>query len=274
MRKGDHDEPTYEGRAGRTRREVVHFTAADGLARSAAVTRVVNLGTDPQLRDVLLSGALHRNEGAEDLAISVVVHDPGARRIVIFLPEPIRHHELGERTRWLTQLGEDRESPLPRYPQEPRVAVGVAQLRTILSEPTGAAVGRREAALAQKEEASTKREELVSQREQRLRERAEQITRREDELREKGEENEAGVRDLAMRESELESRLLALVDRERALADKERLDRERSSAGLLVAPLAPLPREPVPEEGTNPREKRVSQPPPPVRSPSAPPTRG
>ncbi len=277
MRKGDHDEPTYEGRAGRTRREIVHFAAADGVARSAAVTRVVNLGTDPQLRDALLSGALHRNEGAEDLAIAIAVHDPVARRVVIFLPEAIRHHELAERTAWLTQLADDRESALPRYPQEPRVAVGVAQLRTILAEPAGAAVGRREAALAQKEEGVGKREELVTQREQRLRERAEQITRREDEIRERSEENEAGVRDLAMRESELESRLLALVDRERAVvADKERVEREKSSAGVVIAPA--LGKDPLPEEGTNPREKRASTPPraasvpPPKRGSMAPPS--
>ena len=168
MRKADHDEPTYEGRAGRTRREIVHFTTADGVAKSAAVTRVVNLGTDPQLRDALLGGSLHRAEGGEDLAIAVVVHDPGARRVVIHLPEPIRHHELAERTRWLTLLGEDRESPLPRYAQEPRVAVGLTQLRAILSEPTGAAVARREGQLAQKEENVAKREELVITREQRL----------------------------------------------------------------------------------------------------------
>jgi hypothetical protein len=272
MRKADHDEPTYEGRAGRTRREVVHFTTAEGIARSAAVTRVVNLGTDPQLRDALLGGSLHRAEGGEDLAIAVIVHDPGARRVVIHLPEPIRHHELAERTRWLTLLGEDRESPLPRYAQEPRVAVGLAQLRAILSEPTGAAVARREGQLAQKEENVAKREELVISREQRLRERAEQITRREDEIRERAEENEAGQRDLAMRESELESRLLALVDRERALAEKERVvaEREKSSAGLLVAPLPDVPKEPIAEEGTSPRKKTVSQPPA-ARAPSVPP---
>jgi hypothetical protein len=272
MRKADHDEPTYEGRAGRTRREIVHFTTADGVAKSAAVTRVVNLGTDPQLRDALLGGSLHRAEGGEDLAIAVVVHDPGARRVVIHLPEPIRHHELAERTRWLTLLGEDRESPLPRYAQEPRVAVGLTQLRAILSEPTGAAVARREGQLAQKEENVAKREELVITREQRLRERAEQITRREDEIRERAEENEAGQRDLAMRESELESRLLALVDRERALADKERAlaEREKSSAGLLVAPLPDVPKVPIAEEGTSPRKKTVSQPPA-ARLPSVPP---
>lgn len=232
MRRGEHDEPTYEGRAGRTRREIIHFTTEGGAPRSASVTRVVNLGTDPQLREPLLTGALHRSEGAEDLVLSVVVHDPGARRVVIYLPEVIRHHELAERRAWLVRLEDDRESALPHYPQEPRVAIGLAQLRATLSEPTGTAVARRESTLAQKEEAIAKREELVSQREQRIRERAEQITRIEDEVRERAERNEAGERDLTMRESELEARLQALVDKERAHADKE-----RSSAGAVAAPL-------------------------------------
>lgn len=282
MRKADHDEPTYEGRAGRTRREVAHWTGADGVARSAAVTRVANLGTDPQLRDATLAGTLHRSEAGEELAIPLVVHDPGARRVVLYLPEPIRHLELAERTRWLTRLAEDTEAPLPRYVQEPRVAIGVAQLRAVLNEPTGAATARREAALLQKEEALAKREEVVATREQRLRERAEQITRREDEIREKTEENEAGVRDLAMRESELESRLSSLVDRERALVEKERsvverlrLPDEKSSAGLTPSP--EVTKEALPEEGTNPRERvaaKTPSQPPPARSPSGAPPRG
>ena len=262
MPKADHDEPTYEGRAGRTRRELVHFMTRDGISKSASVTRVVNLASDPQLREPLLGATLHRSEGAEDLAIAVVVHDPEARRVVISLPETIGHHELAERARWLAQLGEDRESPVPRYVQEPRVAIGAAQLRALLAEPT-ATIGARQ--LEQREEQLAKREELVAQREQRLRERAEQITRQEDEIREKAEENEAGQRDLLMRESELESRVLALVDRERTLAERERAlsEREKSAAGLLVAPLLEIPREPISEEGTSPRTQTPSQAPPP-----------
>lgn len=230
MRKGDHDEPAYEGRAGRTRRELVHWSAADGSAKSAAVPRVLNLGTDPQLRDALLAGTLHRGDGGEELAVATVVHDPGARRVVLYLPEPLRHLELAERARWLAQLAEDHESHIPRYAKDPRVAVGLAELRAVLAEPPGMPAAVREAALAKKEEAVAKREEVVIQREQRLHKRAEDVTRREDELRERMEETEASVRDLAMRESELESRLAALVDRERALVEKERVAIERERA--------------------------------------------
>jgi hypothetical protein len=230
MRKGDHDEPAYEGRAGRTRRELVHWSAADGAGRSGSFPRVVNLGTDPHLRDGLLAGSLHRADGGEELAIPTVVHDPGARRVVLFLPEALRHHEIAEKARWFAQLAEDHEALIPRYAKEPRVAVGLAQLRAVLSEAPAGVLASREAALVQKEDALAKREDVVVQREQRLRERAEQITRREDEIREKTEENEAGVRDLAMRESELESRLAALVDRERALADKEKSFAEKEKA--------------------------------------------
>jgi hypothetical protein len=306
MRKGDHDEPAYEGRPGRTRRELVHWSTPEGAARSASIPRVVNLGTDPQLRDGLLAGTLHRGDGGEDLAVPTVVHDPGARRVVLYLPEPLRHLEIAEKARWLAQLADDHEAPIPRYAKEPRVAIGLAQLRAVLAEPPGTPIAVREAALAKKEEGIAKREEVVTQREQRLHKRAEDVTRREDELREKMEENEAGVRDLAMRESELESRLAMLVDRERAVAEKERAlaDRERAVAEKeraavdgerRLADRAPTPasadstgrldpvEDAILEEGTNPRAKlaaplvaevkrSTAPPPPPTRGTLAPPS--
>ncbi len=240
MQRDEHDEPPYEGRAGRTRREVVHFTTSAG-ARSVALTRVANLATDPQLRQPLVEGTLHAREGAEGLASAVIVHDPASRRVVILLPEAIRHHELAERRSWLSELAEDHESALPRYAAEPLVAVGHAELAALLASPRRALGGAAVAELARREEAITSREADVAQREHRLRERAEHLTRREDEVREGVEETDAARRDLAMRESELEARVLALVERERALVERER----------LVVEAAPLP-----EEGTSRRELR------------------
>lgn len=228
MRKSELEEPAFRGPAGKTRRETVFWTGADGVARSAAVTRVVDTATDRRLADALVAGTLHRGETGVDIALSVVVHDAEARRVVIYLPESLRHLELAERIRWLSRVMEDPGGPVPRYVMEPRVAVGLAELRAALAEPAGAFGARREAVLAEREEAVTRREEAVALREQRLRERAEQLTRREDEVRERAEEAEASARDLAMRESELEARLSALVDRERRLLEREREARSKT----------------------------------------------
>lgn len=297
MQKSALEELAFEGRAGQTRRGFIHWSN-DGVAQSAQVYACVNLNTDPKLREALLSGAIQRNERGEELLWPVVVHDPASQKLILFLPESLRALEVQERAKWLAKLAEETESAVPRYVREPRVAVGLVQLRAVLAEPAG---GAKELALVQRDEAVTKREEAVQVREQRLRERAEAITRREDELSEKMEESEAAVRDAAMQQQELEARLESIADRERLTADRERglSDRERgvgdrergleqerqafetSAAGRMTAPdLEPaLDAEPV--EPTRPREQvaapivaRPSSLPPPatpsISSPGAP----
>lgn len=293
MSKSAHEEHAFEGRAGRTRREFIHWTAEGGVARSAQVYTCVNLNSDPKLREGLLSSGVQRAEGGEELLVPVVVHDPALQKLVIFLPEALRSLELQERAKWLAKLAEETESAVPRYVREPRVAIGVAQLRAVLAEPAG---GAKEIALVQRDEAVTKREEAVQLREQRLRERAEAITRREDELTEKMEESEASMRDAAMQQQELEARLQSIADRERLHAERERgiIERERglgdrerglerdrqlfeSSAGKHTQPGLSAPAEVEPVERTRPREQvaapvvaRPSSLPPPA-SPSSPP---
>jgi hypothetical protein len=283
MSKSTHEEHAFEGRAGRTRREFIHWTGEGGVARSAQVYACVNLNSDPKLREGLLSAGVQRGEGGEELLVPVVVHDPALQKLILFLPEALRSLELQERAKWLAKLAEETECAVPRYVREPRVAIGVVQLRAVLAEPAG---GAKEIALVQRDEAVTKREEAVQLREQRLRERAEAITRREDELTEKMEESEAAVRDAAMQQQELEARLQSIADRERLHADRERgiTERERglerqlfeSSAGRLTQPGLEPEQEPV--ERTRPRElaaaptaiaRPSSLPPPPA--PSAPP---
>jgi len=270
MQKSAPEELAFEGRAGRTRREFIHWTI-DGVAQSAQVYACVNLNTDPKLREALLSGV---NQRGEELAAPVIVHDPALQKLILFLPEPLRALELQERAKWLAKLAEETECAVPRYVREPRLAVGVVQLRAVLAEPAG---GAKEIALLQRDESVTKREEAVQLRELRLRERAEAITRREDELSEKMEESEAAVRDAAMQQQELEARLQSIADRERGAADRERgaadrerglVDRERgleherqlfetSSAGRLSVP-EEVAGDPV--EPTRPREQ-ISSPP-------------
>ncbi|MCB9598260.1 MAG: hypothetical protein H6719_36440 [Sandaracinaceae bacterium] len=236
---------------------------------------VVNVGTDPHLKEPALSGALHRFESGEALAIAFVYHDPGARKLALVVPTALRHEEIALRAKLLTALAEDRESPIPGYVAEGTTVVGVAALKTYLeAKDTRVALGelelekdsvaKREHALLQRETILTQREaelanaqkdhairgEALSQREERLHSRAETVTRREDELRTLSEEIEAARADLRMQEQELESRFEMLHEREEGL-----IKRAESGATPLaqladvseVAPVAPEPRSEVVE---------------------------
>ena len=253
------DEPPYEGEAGRTRLEHVHVTIPGGFVRSVRVYKAVNVGTDPELRDAALSGALHRFEGGEELAIPFVFHDPDARRFALVVPDSLRHRELPERVRLLQSLAEDTAHAISPYVREAHVVIGVNELAQYLAEVGTAA--RTEALkeqlreqeeqlrklgeqLEQREGDLTGRDQQLSKREQRLKARAEEVTRREDDLRSAGEEGEAQHRDLAMREEELAHRLAALKQRE------EELGRRLAAAASQPPPTIPssVPPAPPPAE--------------------------
>jgi hypothetical protein len=90
MSKSTHEEHAFEGRAGRTRREFIHWTGEGGIARSAQVYACVNLNSDPKLREGLLSLGVQRGEGGEELLVPLVVHDPALQKLILFLPEALR----------------------------------------------------------------------------------------------------------------------------------------------------------------------------------------
>ncbi|UJR85929.1 hypothetical protein [Sandaracinus amylolyticus] len=269
-------EAPYQGRAGATRVESVHLPLTGGALRTLTVHRAVNVASDPQLRERVLAGALHRFEGVE-LAVPFVLHDPAARKLAIVLPEALRHEQLRERARFLSAVAEDASAPVPAYVAEATVVVGIAELAEYLARPSAASqraaeeeelvskrkeIGAAQQDLMSLEEAIAERAEALTQREQRIRERAEDVTRREDELTMRGDEHarreaelarraeelDATRRDLAMREHELDQRLESIVERERAL--------------ITQGP----PPEPMPVTLTAPTERprtRSSRPPPP-----------
>jgi hypothetical protein len=239
----EHAEPSFEGVVGTTRREAVHVTIPGGLVRSVEVFIGVNLATNPELREVVLAGALHRFEGGEELAIPYVLHDPRARKLALVLPPSLRHRELEERSKLLSELARDTKHLVPAYVRDAPVLFGAGEVQEFLTRPSrdpSAAVGaasaekatalaEREAELARRETELTRREaelardkkELASEaesmrtREQRLKSRAEDVTRQEDELRELGEMLEAQQADLTMREQELERRFATVLEREK-----------------------------------------------------------
>lgn len=238
-------EPPYEGVVGRTRLETVHVTIPGGYVRSVQVYTAVNVASDPELREPATSGALHRFEGGEELAIPFVFHDPSARKFALVLPEALRHREFVERAELLRKLAEDTDHGVPPYVREARVVIGTGELVEYLAREGSADGGLREreeeldaresqlsaresqlssrdAELGKRHEELERQVERLVDRERRLQARAEDVTRWEDELRMHQEELEAARRDLAVREQELERRFALVQQREQELAEGKR----------------------------------------------------
>lgn len=246
----DHEDFPYEGEAGRTQRSPVHVPIPGGLVRSIEVHRTINVATDPQLKDAALTGALHRFESGEELAIPFVYHDPAARKLVLVVPEALRHEALRERARLLERLAADTRHPIPRYAAEAKIVIGRHELAAFLeqkhvadgapgTEPADAGARERDEESSQRSsELAARADELdkrakeldertqeldkrtqeLDRRQQRLAQRGEEVTSREDELRTLAEELEVRQREIAFREQELEGRVEALRVREQEVA--------------------------------------------------------
>jgi len=205
--RGEQKAPAYEGPVGKTRRESVHVTIPGGRVRSVEVYVAVDVQADPQLRDAALSGALHRFEGGEELAIPFVYHDARARKLALVLPQTLRHRELIERARFLDRLAADTKSEIPKYVRAATVVIGPGELASYLDAEEGDGelsarqkkqldardrdIAAREAELAGRESELRAKNDKLLQREQRLKTRAEEVTRQEDEVRESSEILEA-----------------------------------------------------------------------------------
>jgi hypothetical protein len=129
----------YAGATARTRREPVVYLCACGERFRAEVHRAVDVATDPALASALSDGRLNELrcpacDTAAVVEVSVVVHDPAARRLILALPEGLRHRELDELAQLFSALAADRE-PAPAYVLRPTVVVGAAALRAALAQP-------------------------------------------------------------------------------------------------------------------------------------------
>src|SRR5687767_15910389 len=88
----------YKGTIGQTQTETVHVTNPRGDLVSATVYTTIDAVSDPDLVDRLYAGSLNslklEGQGALELAVPVVYHDPAAEVMVLVLGEAHRHREI------------------------------------------------------------------------------------------------------------------------------------------------------------------------------------
>jgi hypothetical protein len=128
----------YAGRTASTRKERVVYSCPCGERFAAEVWRAVD-ARDAAEAKKLQDGTLNRVrcpscEAKADVQVPVVFHDGGADRLVLVLPDGLRHRELQERAALYAALADDGMAP-PAYVLEPQVVFGAAGLRALLAPP-------------------------------------------------------------------------------------------------------------------------------------------
>ncbi len=126
----------YGGASARTRRVPVVYCCPCGERFRVEVYASVDTG-DTEAHAALLEGRLNRVrcpscEAAADVAVPVTFHDLTTPRLVLVLPDSLRHRELEERARLYQMLAEDHQPP-PLYVLEANVVFGAAGLRAVLA---------------------------------------------------------------------------------------------------------------------------------------------
>lgn len=239
-------------------------TARDGSLFKAQVYNTINLSTHEDLLGQLVEGKLTTVEDTRGieypLAIPVLCHDEQRGRLILFLPEVLRHEEL----RYRRQLLEDFEKQslhLPSYARSFSVAFGTKELQALLNAPlpgeqtaitaspfeevnAQALVEKEQEIDALKLEVEGLREDLDKKRvdeDKSQREREEALARREAELRKKEEElrrEESRIQNLAAgfeKESASVQDVHSRVQKERAHLEEIRkeLEEERRRVQVL-----------------------------------------
>jgi hypothetical protein len=128
----------YAGRSARTRQETLVYSCPCGERFRAQVYRALD-SSDAQAVARLLDGRLNRVacpscDAAADLQVPVVFHDLAAPRLVLVLPDGLRHRELEERAAFFNGLAADAEPP-PDYVLDAPTVFGAAGLRAVLAPP-------------------------------------------------------------------------------------------------------------------------------------------
>ena len=128
----------YAGRTASTRTERVVYCCPCGERFAADVWRAVDAKDEAEAKK-LQDGTLNRVqcpscEARAEVQVPVVFHDGAHERLVLVLPDGMRHRELSERAALFRALAEDGAAP-PAYVLSPEVVFGAAGLRALLAPP-------------------------------------------------------------------------------------------------------------------------------------------
>lgn len=131
---------SYQGEAGRTRRQAVVVRCACGQAHATEIVRGIDATSDPALARALIEHGPGRvntwscpqTGEAAPLDGPVVYHDPVHALFALVLPETWRHRELSERAGLWAELAADPGHPVPDYVRGFEVVFGAAELRAHL----------------------------------------------------------------------------------------------------------------------------------------------
>ncbi|HEX6837217.1 MAG TPA: CpXC domain-containing protein, partial [Polyangia bacterium] len=128
----------YAGRTASTRTERVVYCCPCGERFAADVWRGVDARDEAEAKK-LQDGTLNRVQcpscaARAEVQVPVVFHDGAHERLVLVLPDGMRHRELHERAALFAALADDRLAP-PAYILAPEVVFGAAGLRALLAPP-------------------------------------------------------------------------------------------------------------------------------------------
>jgi hypothetical protein len=129
----------YAGRSAGTRRERIVYSCPCGERFAAEVWRAVD-ARDGEVAARLIDGRLNRVrcpscEAPAEVQVPVLYHDGARQRLVLVLPDGLRHRELAERATLFAALAADEEPP-PDYVLEAQVVFGASGLRAALAPRT------------------------------------------------------------------------------------------------------------------------------------------
>ncbi len=131
----------YQGATGGSRREARAYACPCGERFAVELVRAVDARRDPELARELGAGRLNRARcpscgGEHAVQVSVLYHDPIAERMVLVLPDGLRHRELEERARLYLKLAAD-GVPAPEYVRRFEVVFGADELGKLVRPPAG-----------------------------------------------------------------------------------------------------------------------------------------
>jgi hypothetical protein len=128
----------YDGASARTRKGPIVYSCPCGERFAGEVYLAVDSDDAPAVEQ-LCNGSLNRVRCpscglVSEVHVALIFHDRATPKLILMLPDSLRHRELAERAALFNTLSAD-QRPAPLYVLEPEVVFGAAGLRASLAPP-------------------------------------------------------------------------------------------------------------------------------------------